>query len=97
MSSHGCQLISSSSKVQLAKLDKCFLLNTLRNLFQPSGMGRNLGIWFDSGFAFSKQALCKSSFAPGLRRLEHYFTQDTLITAANALVGSHLDYCNSLF
>ena len=32
-----------------------------------------------------------------LRRLSNSLTRDALVTAANALVSSRLDYCNSLF
>ena len=58
-------------------------------------------VWFDSDFSFSKhiQSICKSYFVHlrDLRRLRHHLTQEAMITAANALVGSRLDYCNSLF
>ena len=32
-----------------------------------------------------------------LRQIRQYLTRDAALTAANALVGSRLDYCNSLF
>ena len=32
-----------------------------------------------------------------LRQIRQYLTHDAALTAANALVGSRLDYCNSLF
>ena len=31
-----------------------------------------------------------------LRRIRQYLTHDAALMAANALVGSRLDYCNSL-
>ena len=32
-----------------------------------------------------------------LRQIRQYLTRDAALTAANAIVGSRLDYCNSLF
>ena len=45
------------------------------------------------------QNICKSCFAQirDLRRLRGYLTHHAALMAANALVGSRLDYCNSLF
>ena len=43
--------------------------------------------------------ICKASFVHirDLKRLGGYLTRDAALLAANALVGSRLDYCNSLF
>ena len=43
--------------------------------------------------------ICKASFVHirDLRRLRGYLTREAALLAANALVGSRLDYCNSLF
>ena len=48
---------------------------------------------------FLKSFLSQTCFVhvQDLRRLRHHLTQEAMITAANALVGSRLDYCNSLF
>ena len=64
-------------------------------------MVRNLGVWFDSDFSFLKnvQNICKSCFAQirDLKHLRGYLTHHAALMTANALVGSRLDYCNSLF
>ena len=61
----------------------------------------NLGVWFDSDFSFTKHVknVCKLCFIQmrDLRQIRQYLTHDAALTAANALVGSRLDYCNSLF
>ena len=62
---------------------------------------RNLGVWFDSDFSFSchVRKVCKACFAHvrDLKRLRGHLTHESTLMAANALVGSRLDYCNSLF
>ena len=42
---------------------------------------------------------CKASFVQmhDLHRSRQYLTQDVAVLAANTLVSSRLDYCNSLF
>ena len=78
-----------------------FQLTFLANFLSPVGVVRNLCVWFDSDFSFSRhvQNICKSCFAQirDLRRLRGYLTHHAALMAANALVGSQLDYCNSLF
>ena len=55
----------------------------------------------DSDFSFSRhvQIICKSCFAHirDLKCLRGYLTHHAALMVANALVGSQLDYCNSLF
>ena len=43
--------------------------------------------------------VCKACVAHvwDLKRLRGHLTHEAVLMAANALVGSHLDYCNSLF
>ena len=43
--------------------------------------------------------VCKLCFIQmrDLRQIRQYLTHDAALTAANTLVGSRLDYCNSLF
>ena len=78
------------------------------NLFQlvfldflsPVGVVRNLGVWFDSNVPFSRhvQNICKSCFAQIRDQcLRGYLACHTALIAADTLVGSRLDYCNSLF
>ena len=95
------EFIVFGSKIHREKLDKSFPVNILGNFLSLVGVVRNLGVWFDSDFSFSRhvQNICKSCFAQirDLRRLRGYLTHHAALMAANALVGSRLDYCNSLF
>ena len=83
------------------KLNKSFPVDILGNFLSPAGTVRNLGIWFDSDFSFSRhvQNICKSCFAQirDLKHLRGYLTHHAALMAVNALVGSRLDCCNSLF
>ena len=67
----------------------------------PSDAIKNFGVWFDSDFSFTKHVknVCKLCFIQmrDLRQIRQYLTRDAALMAANALVGSRLDYCNSLF
>ena len=58
-------------------------------------------MWFDAEFSFSEHVkeTCKSCFLQmrNLRRIRKYRTPEVAVLAANALVNSRLDYCNSLF
>ena len=67
----------------------------------PTESFRNLGVWFDSDFSFSKhvQNVCKGNFSQlrDFRNIRQFLTQDAAVSIANAFVSSRLDYCNSLF
>ena len=67
----------------------------------PSDAVKNLGVWFYLDFFFTKHVknVCKLCFIQmrDLRQIRQYLTRDAALKAANALVGSRLDYCNSLF
>ena len=58
-------------------------------------------MWFDADFSFSEpiKRTCKACFLKmrDLRRIRKYLTPEVAVLAANALVSSRLDYCNSLF
>ena len=58
-------------------------------------------MWFDAEFSFSEHVkqTCKACFLQmhGLRRIRQYLTPEVVVLAANALVSSRLNYCNSLF
>ena len=62
---------------------------------------RNLGRWFDAEFSFSEHVKRTSNLfflqMRYLHRIQQYLTQEVAVLAANALVSSRLDYCNSLF
>ena len=58
-------------------------------------------LWFDAEFSFSEHVkyTCKACFLQmcDLCRIRQYLTSEVAVLAANALVGSRLNYCNSLF
>ena len=95
------EFIVFGSKSQCEKLNHSFPFNILGNLISPTDAVRNLGVWFDSDFSFSCHVIkvCKACFAHvrDLKRLRGHLTHEAALMAANALVGSRLDYCNSLF
>ena len=74
------------------KLNKSFPVNILSNFFSPVGAVRNLDVWFDSDFSFSRQVqnISKSCFAQirDLKYLRGYLTHRAALIATNALVGS---------
>ena len=95
------EFIVFGSKSQREKLNQSFPVNILGNLKSPTDAVRNLGVWFDSDFSFSchVRKVCKACFAHvrDLKGLRGHLTHEATLMAANALVGSRLDYCNSLF
>ena len=79
-----------------------FLVNVLGNFLSPVEAVRNLGVQFDRDFSFLRHAqnICKSFIFAQIRDLNHlkfYLTHNAALMAANALIRSRLDYCNSLF
>ena len=89
------------AKSQQEKFNPFFPVNILGESLIPSDAVKNLGVWFDSDFSFTKHVknVCKLCFIQmrDLRQIQQYLTRDAALTAAKALVGSRLDYCNSLF
>ena len=61
---------------------------------------KNLGVYLDSRLSFDKQVseICKASYfhIRALRHIRSSLTTDVANTIASAIVGSRLDYCNSL-
>ena len=57
-------------------------------------------MWFNADFSFSEHVnkFCKASLLhrQNLHRIRWFLTQEVAVLAANALVSSRLDYCNSL-
>ena len=94
-------VFGSISKSQCEKLNHSFPVNILSNLISPVDAVRNLGVWFDSDFSFSCHVMkvCKACFAHvrDLKRFSGHLIHEAALMAANALFGSRLDYCNSLF
>ena len=111
MSKNGCQLANLNLILikfytfwlqETERKVKCTFLN--RHLWQPlhpTESVRNLGVWFDSDFSFSKhvQNVCKGCFIQlrDFRNIRQFLTQDAAVSVANAFVSSRLDYFNSLF
>ena len=95
------EFILFGSKKQRERLNVCFPIDILGNPLHPSKSVRNLGVWFDSDFSFSKhiQNVCKSCFIQlkDFRNIRQFLTHDAAVSVANAFVSSRLDYCNSLF
>ena len=86
---------------QRQKISSHFPVSILGSLLHPVDSVRNLGVWFDADFSFSEhiKGTCKACFLQmcDLRRIRKYLTSEVAVLAANALVSSRLDYCNSLF
>ena len=82
------------------KLSKFSPINILGNL-SPAEAVRNLGVWFILEFPFSCHV--KNTYKAcsvhirDLKSLRGYLAHKAALLAANASVGSNLDYCNSLF
>ena len=68
--------------------------------FESEAPIRNLGVMFDQDFTFEKHILniCKTCFyhIRDLRRIRPHLSKSLVVSVANALVTSRLDYCNSL-
>ena len=95
------EFILFGSKKQRERLSACFPIDILGNPLHPTESVRNLGVWFDSDFSFSKhvQKVCKGCFCQlrDFRSIRQFLTQDAAVSVGNAFVSSRLDYCNSLF
>ena len=95
------EIIVFGSKSQRQKISSQFPVSILGNLLHLADFAKNLGVWFDAEFSLSEHVkkTCKACFLQmrNLRRIRQYLTPKVAVLAANALVGSHLDYCNSLF
>ena len=95
------EFILFSCKKQRERLNVCFPIDILGNPLHPTKSVKNLGVWFDSDFSFSKhvQNFCKSCFVRlrDFRNIRQFLTHDAAVSVANAFVSSRLDYCNSLF
>ena len=78
-----------------------FPVSILGSLLHLVDSVRNLGVWFDADFSFSEhiKRTCKACFLQmrHLHKIRKYLTPEVAVLAANALVSSRLDYCNSLF
>ena len=95
------EFIIFGSHAQLKKLDPYLLVRIFGNFMHPAVLVKNLGVWFDANFSFADHVcnICKTCFihTRDLRQVRQYLADEAAILAANALVSSLLDYCNSLF
>ena len=95
------EFVVFGSKAQRQKISSHFPVSILGSLLHPVDSVRNLGVWFDADFSFSEhiKRTCKACFLQmrDLRRIRKYLTSEVAVLAADALVSSRLDYCNSLF
>ena len=95
------EFILFDSKNIRRKLGKIFPVSILGTLLSPAEAIRNLGVWCDSDSSFSChfRNICKACFVHirDLKQLRGYLTREAALLAANALVGSRLDYRNSQF
>ena len=83
------------SKKQREMLNACFPIYILGNPLHPTESVRNLGVWFDSDFSFSKhiQNVCKGYFSQlrDFRNIRQFLTR-VAVSVANAFVFLLLFY-----
>lgn len=102
------KLQTNRGKTEVLRLTSRFVKNpSLGPQFMVAGVPvnitsktRNLGVIMDANFTLSSHIndLCKKAFffINSIGRIRKYLPPDTLKRLVNALVISHLDYCNSL-
>ena len=80
-------------------LNDSFPVNILSKCLSPT-VACNLGVLFDGKFCFTNHVNSVINFCFISLRILHFIRRflsvDTSVVIANALVSSHLDYCNSL-
>ena len=85
------EFILFGSKKQRDRLNANFPIDILDNLLHPTESVRNLGVWFDSDFSFSKhvQNICKGCFIQlrDFRSIRQFLTHDAFVSVANAFVS----------
>ena len=91
------EFILFGSKKQREKLNVCVPIDILGNPLHPTKLVRNLGVWFDTDFSFSKhvQNVFKSCFIQlrDFKNIRQFLTHDAAVSAANAFVSSRLINC----
>ena len=94
------EFIVLGTEKQQTKLADHFPIDIMGNKFSPCSKVKNLGVIFDSTLSMSKHVslVCKSCFyhIRDFSRIRRLLSKSVAVTLANALVGSRLDYCNSL-
>ena len=94
------EFILIGTKQNKEKLSSHLPVDILGNHLHPSQKVKNLGVIFDSDFSFTHHvsSIIKSCYCNirDFTRIRKYLSLSDAISLANALVGSRLDYCNSL-
>ena len=84
-----------------SSLKSSFPVSLLGNTMQPAELVKNLGVILDAENSTQRHManLCRTSYyhLRELQSVRRYLNHETAVKVANALVSSHLDYCNSLF
>ena len=75
-----------------------FPVPLLQNNISPSVEVKNLGVISDNSFDNHVAKICGACYyhLHDLRRIRKFLSDETAILLGNAIVSSHLDYCNSL-
>ena len=89
------EFIVFASKAQHQKISSHFPVSILGSLLHLVDSVTNLGVWFDADFSFTTRQ--DDLQMHDLCIIRQYLTPEVAVLAANALVSSRLDYCNSLF
>ena len=83
-----------------SSLKSSFSESLLGNCMEPAESVKNLGVILDAENSMQRHGanLCRISYyhLRELRRVCRYLNHETAVRVANAMVSSHLDYCNSL-
>ena len=88
------------NKCHRVKVAHKFPIQLLGNYISSTPTARNLGVIFDEDFNLVKHiySIIKACnyHIREFRRIRKHLSMEVAITVANAMVGSRLDYCNSL-
>ena len=83
-----------------SSLKSSFPVSFLGNIMEPAESLKNLGVILDAYKSMQRHVsnLCHTCYYhfQELGRVHRYLNQGTGVKLVNALVSSHLDYCNSL-
>ena len=83
-----------------SSLKSSFPVSLLDNSMKPAELVKNFGVFLDTENSMPRHVvnLCHISYynLRELHRVRRYLNHETAVKVANALVGSRLDYCNSL-
>ena len=83
-----------------SSLKSSFPVSLLGNSMEPAELIKKLGVILDMDNLMQRHManLCHISYyhLQELQRVYRYLNHETAVKVANALVSSHLDYCNSL-